>query len=518
MKTRLKEAGPSAPVNIVGFNGVPEAGDILVTCEDEQMARDLASSRSRITRERDSAAYQAGLMQSVAATFAADGLFKEKREMCVVVKADVQGSAEALTGALRDLKLEDDEAIVTIKVLVSEAGEVSKSDVAIASVTPDTTIIAFNCAANYAATEDARALNIPIEYYSIVYDAIESVECRMQEVLSPTPEGQYVGKVTVQEVFNIGGTGNIAGSMCNDGYVKKGSNVRIMRGDKILAESKIKTLRNFKAEVDKIEAGDECGVGLIDFEEFQLFLLVLYPIFSKPGQHAVRYLLSKCFPKMNPWITEHILEIEMESNNRMREDFDYAARLKRQTEGWISGYTLKTKVYASGNVVSAEDDAGCNGINDDNDIKLSREDDINSGGAGIRRETMQDECNMEHEEDNMCTICLLTIEDGERIAHLSCGHLYHSECLSEWILKKNSCPLCQDPDIAKPIRSFETEDDAAAAGGNNNDSGSKSIIHRLHSHVRESILDVATGRGRREYENRRLRMRLAIAALNDDSS
>lgn len=246
MKTRLKEAGPSAPVNIVGFNGVPEAGDILVTCEDEQMARDLASSRSRITRERDSAAYQAGLMQSVAATFAADGLFKEKREMCVVVKADVQGSAEALTGALRDLKLEDDEAIVTIKVLVSEAGEVSKSDVAIASVTPDTTIIAFNCAANYAATEDARALNIPIEYYSIVYDAIESVECRMQEVLSPTPEGQYVGKVTVQEVFNIGGTGNIAGSMCNDGYVKKGSNVRIMRGDKILAESKIKTLRNFK--------------------------------------------------------------------------------------------------------------------------------------------------------------------------------------------------------------------------------------------------------------------------------
>lgn len=268
MKTRLKEAGPSAPVNIVGFNGVPEAGDILVTCEDEQMARDLAASRSRITRERDSAAYQAGLMQSVAATFAADGLFKEKREMCVVVKADVQGSAEALTGALRDLRLEDDEAIVTIKVLVSEAGEVSKSDVAIASVTPDTTILAFNCAANYAATDDARALNIPIEYYSIVYDAIESVESRMQEVLSPTPEGQYVGKVTVQEVFNIGGTGNIAGSMCNDGYIKKGSNVRIMRGDKILAESKIRTLRNFKAEVDKIEAGDECGVGLIDFEEF----------------------------------------------------------------------------------------------------------------------------------------------------------------------------------------------------------------------------------------------------------
>ena len=245
-KTRLKEAGPSTPVSVVGFDGVPLAGDILVVCEDEQMARDLAMNRARITREKEAAAYQAGLMKSVAATFAADGLFKEKREMCVVVKADVQGSAEALTGALRDLKLEDDEAIVTIKVLVSEAGEITKSDVAIASVTADTTIIAFNCAANYAASEDARQLGIPIEYYSIVYDAIESVECRMQEVLSPTPEGEYVGQVIVQEVFNIGGTGNIAGSKCTDGFIKKGSNVRVLRGDKILIESQIRTLRNFK--------------------------------------------------------------------------------------------------------------------------------------------------------------------------------------------------------------------------------------------------------------------------------
>jgi len=267
-KTRVKEAGPSTPVSVVGFDGIPAAGDILVVCEDEQMARDLAANRARLSREKEAAAYQAGLMESVVATFAADGKIKEQREMCVVVKADVQGSAEALTHALQKLKLEDDEAIVTIKVLVSEAGEVTKSDVAIASVTPGTTIIAFGCAANFAATEDARQLGIPIEYYSIVYDAIDSVECRMQEVLSPTPEGEYVGAVVVQEVFNIGGVGNIAGSKCQDGFIKKGSNVRVMRGDKILIESKIKTLRNFKAEVDKIEAGDECGVGLDNFEDF----------------------------------------------------------------------------------------------------------------------------------------------------------------------------------------------------------------------------------------------------------
>ena len=106
-------------------------------------------------------------MNSVAATFGGSAN-KERREMCVVVKADVQGSAEALTRALSELKLEDDEAIVTVKVLVSEAGDVTKSDVAIASVTPDTTILAFGVAATFDAMEDARASNIPIEYFSIV--------------------------------------------------------------------------------------------------------------------------------------------------------------------------------------------------------------------------------------------------------------------------------------------------------------------------------------------------------------
>mmetsp|Transcript_32242 Transcript_32242/g.78369 ORF Transcript_32242/g.78369 Transcript_32242/m.78369 type:complete len:691 (-) Transcript_32242:1588-3660(-) len=265
-KTRLDEAGPSTPVRIVGFEGIPSAGDPLVVVDDEQTARTLAESRKRIARERSSSSYQDNLMGSVADAF---GQSKERREMCVLVKADVQGSAEALTRALQELVLENDEAIVTVKVLVSEAGEVSKSDIAIASVTPDTTVIAFSVPASFAAMEDARVQNIPIGYYNIVYDAIESVESRMQEVLSPTPEGEYTGSATVQEVFNIGGTGNIAGSRCTDGILRKGGNVRVMRGDKILIESKIRTLRSFKSETDLIEAGNECGIGLIDFEDFQ---------------------------------------------------------------------------------------------------------------------------------------------------------------------------------------------------------------------------------------------------------
>jgi len=101
------------------------------------------------------------------------------------------------------------------------------------------------------------------------YDAIESVETRMEEILSPTPDGEYVGSAVVQEVFNIGGTGNIAGSRCQDGYLKKGANVRVMRGDKILTESMVKTLRSFKSEVDRIDEGNECGIGLLEFEDFE---------------------------------------------------------------------------------------------------------------------------------------------------------------------------------------------------------------------------------------------------------
>ncbi|KAL3793959.1 hypothetical protein HJC23_009442 [Cyclotella cryptica] len=267
-KTRYKEAGPSTPINIVGFTGVPAAGDILVVAEDEQTARELAAARSRIAREKQASTYQSGLMKSVAGLFS--GGQKELREICVVVKADVQGSAEALSRSLSDLKLENDEVKVKIKVLVSEAGDVTKSDIAVASVTPETTVIAFNTGANQAAMDDARALGVPIQYYSVVYDAIESVESRMQEVLSPTPEGEYVGSAIVQEVFNIGGTGNIAGSKCRDGIIKKGSNVRVLRGDKILTESKVKTLRNFKSEVDTITSGDECGIGLSSYEDFQV--------------------------------------------------------------------------------------------------------------------------------------------------------------------------------------------------------------------------------------------------------
>lgn len=189
--TKIKEAGTSMSIGIFGFDRLPTVGDTPVICDNDPTARTLAESRAKIARKRNAAAYQADLMESVATTFAADGKFKERKEIYVVVKVDVQGSADALTRALQTLKMDDDEAFAAIKVLVSKSGEVTKSDVTITSVTPNTTILAYKCSANYTAAKEIRQLGILIEYDSIIYDAIELVESRMQEVLSLTPRIIY---------------------------------------------------------------------------------------------------------------------------------------------------------------------------------------------------------------------------------------------------------------------------------------------------------------------------------------
>ncbi|GMI40365.1 hypothetical protein TeGR_g8308, partial [Tetraparma gracilis] len=236
---KVAEARPSTPVTVVGFGGgAPLAGDLFVVAKDQDTARQLSDSRTRLAREEMAASYQQGLLLNVA-DLIENGLEgrKARKEMTVIVKADVQGSAEALRRALGELTLSDGESEVAVNVLVAEAGEVTKMDIQIAAVRPGTTVIAFGVAATNEAMEEARVTGRPIK-------------CS-------------------ETVFNIGGTGNIAGSKCLDGRLKKGSNVRVMRKDKILVNSVIKTLRNLKTEVGAIEEGTECGIGLVDFEDMQ---------------------------------------------------------------------------------------------------------------------------------------------------------------------------------------------------------------------------------------------------------
>ena len=142
-------------------------------------------------------------------------------------------------------------------------------------------------------------------------------------------------------------------------------------------------------------------------------------------QHAIRYPISRCFPKMNPWITEHLLQAEILSRNRARDEYEHAARLTQRTEGWISGYSIKTKLYSSRDAAT-EKDVECNA-------------NAATGDKTAIRVTPQD-YRERNGYDAMCTICLLELEDGDRVADLRCGHMYHADCLGEWILKK-VCPV-----------------------------------------------------------------------------
>lgn len=258
---------------------------------------------------------------------------------------------------------------------------------------------------------------------------------------------------------------------------------------------------------------------------FAWLLLVLYPIFSRPGQHAVRYLLSKCFPRMNPWIAERLLQTEIEARNHISDEFENFARLKRRTEGWITGYRIKTKVYSSGDDGIAQNEGGCSGGGDGKCGELCESNcngvdkAVGEGGESADNAKEREEVSQKQEiEECMCTICILPLEDGDRVADLSCGHLYHVDCLSEWIVKKNSCPLCQGP-VAKEIRSFET--DSSVVTNNNSSSNSsrgsppKSILSQCRNHVTDSLTDIATGRDRRIHLAHHARIRSMLLAESE---
>mmetsp|Transcript_30299 Transcript_30299/g.39111 ORF Transcript_30299/g.39111 Transcript_30299/m.39111 type:complete len:859 (-) Transcript_30299:377-2953(-) len=266
---RIKEAGPSTPVQVVGFNSAPLAGDTLLVVDSEQTARQIAEARSGITKDKSALQLEGDIRSNLKAIFetgeALDGI--EKKTVNVVIKADVQGSAEALADSLSTLKVSDEIGQVTVKVLSASAGDVTKSDIALASVS-DALVIAFNVAANYEAQEEARTREIDIMYASIVYDVLDEMQERIQETLSPTPDGEYVGKARVKQVFDIGKVGKIAGCEVLDGRVKKGANVRVMRGPRVIFEGELKTLKNLKADADEMVAGTECGIALDSFEDF----------------------------------------------------------------------------------------------------------------------------------------------------------------------------------------------------------------------------------------------------------
>lgn len=269
----MEEAGPSTPVEVLGFDGVPAAGDRFLVTPNEQQAREIASIRQRMEREERAATLFNDRSEAEIAQFMGKGeKGKIKRVLDVVVRADVQGSAEAIMSSVAALESADDRVSCTARVLRASAGEISKEDVQLASVSSGGLVIGFNVQAGKGAVEEAERLGSGIAYFKVVYDVLDEIQGQLNELLRPAAKGSLCGVAEVLQVFNIGKVGNIAGSKVTEGRIKFGGWVEIVRGEdlELIYDGKIKTLRSVKEEVEEMEEGTECGIGFGDgFEDLE---------------------------------------------------------------------------------------------------------------------------------------------------------------------------------------------------------------------------------------------------------
>ena len=259
----VMEAAPSLPVEILGFNGAPEAGDRVAVVENEARAREITSYR--IGQKRDKAAAAGGgTGRSLADMMSQLKTSAGKKELPIVIKGDVQGSVEAIIGSLD--KLGTDE--VSARVLHSGVGGISESDVTLANAS-GCPILAFNVRAHKEAREAAARLGVEIRYYSIIYDLVDDIKAAMSGLLPPSLREDMLGNALILEVFNITKVGKVAGCRVTDGKVERGANVRLIRDNVVIHEGKLSTLKRFKDEVKEVQSGQECGMAFERYEDMR---------------------------------------------------------------------------------------------------------------------------------------------------------------------------------------------------------------------------------------------------------
>jgi translation initiation factor IF-2 len=256
----LFEAGPSTPVEVLGLNGTPLAGDDFVVAENESRARDIADFRQRRRRDATAATGARGTLEQMFSQIAA-GVAKE---LPVVVKSDVQGSLEAIVGSLERISTSE----VSVRVLHSAVGGINESDVILAKAS-DAVIIGFNVRANPQARELARRDGVEIRYYSIIYDLIDDMRKALSGLLAPTLRERLLGNASIREVFNITRVGKVAGCMVTEGTVRRGAKVRLLRDNVVIHEGSLKTLKRFKDEVREVNQGYECGMAFENYHDIQ---------------------------------------------------------------------------------------------------------------------------------------------------------------------------------------------------------------------------------------------------------
>ncbi len=259
----LDEAGPSVPVEVLGFNGPPEAGDRLAVVENEARARQITSYRAHQKRENAAASISGmrGSLEQMMSQLKTSG----RKEFPLIIKADVQGSLEAILGSLE--KLGTDE--VAARILHAGVGGISESDVTLAEGF-NAAIIGFSVRANKEAAAAAKRNGIEIRYYNIIYDLVDDVKKAMSGLLAPTLRETMLGNAEILEIFNISKVGKVAGCRVTDGTVERGANVRLIRDNVVVHEGKLSTLKRFKDEVKEVQAGQECGMAFESYGDMRV--------------------------------------------------------------------------------------------------------------------------------------------------------------------------------------------------------------------------------------------------------
>ncbi len=258
---RVEEAGPSVPVEVLGLNGTPEAGDVLNVVETEAQAREIAEYRQQQSKERRAAAGAATSLEQLMAKAKED---ENVSELPVVIKADVQGSTEAIVQALE--KIGNDE--VRVRVIHSGVGAITESDIGLAEAS-GTPVIGFNVRANAAARKAANQKGVEIRYYSVIYDLVDDIKAAASGLLSNEVREKYVGYAEIRQVFKVTGVGKVAGCLVTEGVARRSAGVRLLRDDVVVHEGTLKTLKRFKDEVKEVQSGQECGMAFERYEDIR---------------------------------------------------------------------------------------------------------------------------------------------------------------------------------------------------------------------------------------------------------
>ncbi|MEO0487665.1 MAG: translation initiation factor IF-2 [Pseudomonadota bacterium] len=258
---RVKEAGPSVPVEVLGLNGTPEAGDVLNVVKTEAEAREIADYRTQAAKDKRAAAGAATTLEQLMAKAKED---ENVAELPILVKADVQGSAEAIVQAME--KIGNDE--VRVRVLHSGVGAITETDVGLAEAS-GAPVFGFNVRANASARNTANQKGVEIRYYSVIYDLVDDVKAAASGLLSAEIRERFIGYANIKEVFKVSGVGRVAGCLVTEGVARRSAGVRLLRDNVVIHEGTLKTLKRFKDEVAEVQSGQECGMAFENYEDIR---------------------------------------------------------------------------------------------------------------------------------------------------------------------------------------------------------------------------------------------------------